>query len=188
MIAGNLPFDQEIATCKRFQTFSKWIIEYRVSKRRMWEDIELELPSWLFPIKFSNDVKRLLVGLLHPDPIERLSVYEAKRHVWCGGNHQLNQSPVRKSEFNYSEPKMEVVNEEVDTEEDDDDNDDDSSDESDVYDVQVVDNFEREVEFFSMEEDHFVDMESKTTSLDDLELKGTSLLSYQRGNARIYFH
>lgn len=175
MLAGNLPFDQEITTCKRFQTFSKWAADAQVSKRRLWEDSELELPSWLFPAKFSTLVRRLLAGLLHPDPAERLSVYEAKRHAWCGGNHHLHNQSLKKFE-SLIDPKMEVVKEELDDEYYDDDYDVDEYVED--Y-VEEVDEFAPEEEFFSMEDDT-ADRDRKH-SFDTFDIVEATLATLHRG-------
>lgn len=83
MLAGNLPFDQEIASCKRFKNFCKWVTDSSLPGVKLCDNVSLEFPDWMFPTKFSSEVKGLIVGLLHPDPRQRLSVYEAKRHTWC---------------------------------------------------------------------------------------------------------
>lgn len=83
MLAGNLPFDQEIANCKRFKNFGKWVVDSTLPGMKLSDNPNLAFPDWMFPPKFSKEVKGLIVGLLHPDPHQRLSVYEAKRHAWC---------------------------------------------------------------------------------------------------------
>ena len=86
MLAGNLPFDQEISSCKRFKNFCAWTREVSTLSggRKIWELEEgFEYPQWMFPARFSASVRSLVVGLLHPDPSERMSVFEAKLHPWC---------------------------------------------------------------------------------------------------------
>ena len=83
MLAGNLPFEQELSSCKRFRLFCKWVREQTVKGVRFWNDQSLEYPQWLFPAKFSMLAKGLIVAMLHPDPDKRLSVSEAMRHPLC---------------------------------------------------------------------------------------------------------
>jgi serine/threonine protein kinase len=84
MLAGNLPFDQEFASCKRFKAFCKWVGDNTDHGWSLQSDGRTpEYPPWLFPAKFSVDVRSLIVGLLHPDPCKRFSVSEAKLHPWC---------------------------------------------------------------------------------------------------------
>lgn len=85
MLAGSLPFGQDLSSCKRFRDFSIWV---RNQKRfdfskNVEVQIQLDYPSWLFPSHFSVLVKGLIVSMLHPDPNERISVEEAQRHPWC---------------------------------------------------------------------------------------------------------
>jgi serine/threonine protein kinase len=94
MLAGNLPFDQDIGACKRFKGFRKWINELPTNGVKAWDILSLEYPPWLFPAKFSKAVKGLLIGLLHPDPNERLSVHEAKQNVWCSCMGSLDKDEV----------------------------------------------------------------------------------------------
>jgi serine/threonine protein kinase len=83
MLAGNLPFEQELSSCKRFRLFCKWVREQTVKGVRFWNDQSLEYPQWLFPAKFSMLAKGLIVAMLHPDPDKRVSVSEAMRHPLC---------------------------------------------------------------------------------------------------------
>jgi len=82
MLAGNLPFSQELLTCKRYRHFCKWVKEQQTLKgARFWETQEqLDYPQWLFPTKFSLQAKSLIVSMLHPDPPHRISVSEAMLH------------------------------------------------------------------------------------------------------------
>jgi serine/threonine protein kinase len=91
MLAGNLPFGQDLATCKRFKHFCKWIKEQPLKGIKFWdESLLIEYPSWLFPPKFSSSTKGLIVSMLHPDPLSRISVEEAMRHPLCGGGGSNN--------------------------------------------------------------------------------------------------
>ena len=83
MLAGNLPFEQELSSCKRFRLFCKWVREQTAKGLRFWNDQSVEYPQWLFPAKFSMLAKGLIVAMLHPDPDKRISVSEAMRHPLC---------------------------------------------------------------------------------------------------------
>lgn len=83
MLAGNLPFSQELGTCKRFKQFGLWAAEMTKKSSRFWEEPGLEYPPWLFSSKFSPLARSLIVAMLLPDPILRLSVQESQEHPWC---------------------------------------------------------------------------------------------------------
>mmetsp|Transcript_14875 Transcript_14875/g.22370 ORF Transcript_14875/g.22370 Transcript_14875/m.22370 type:complete len:921 (+) Transcript_14875:144-2906(+) len=83
MLAGNLPFAQELATCKRFKQFGLWAAEQCAKSPRFWIDPDLVCPSWLFSSKFSRLARSLIVAMLLPDPSMRISVQEAQNHQWC---------------------------------------------------------------------------------------------------------
>ena len=42
----------------------------------------VEFPHWFFPPKLNIDARMLLVGLLHPDPVHRISCEEASKSLW----------------------------------------------------------------------------------------------------------
>jgi hypothetical protein len=46
---------------------------------------DVMVPSWFWPNNISPLVGSLLVGLLHYDPLQRLTASEAARHPWCLG-------------------------------------------------------------------------------------------------------
>jgi serine/threonine protein kinase len=83
MLAGNLPFSQELGTCKRFKQFGLWAAEMTQKSSRFWEEPGLQYPPWLFSSKFSPLARSLIVAMLLPDPILRLSVQECQEHAWC---------------------------------------------------------------------------------------------------------
>ncbi|CAM9209712.1 unnamed protein product, partial [Ectocarpus fasciculatus] len=83
MLAGNLPFSQELASCKRFRAYCRWVREMTSKGVRFYDHSDLDYPDWLFHAKFSPDSKSLIVSMLHPDPMERISVLEASYHPWC---------------------------------------------------------------------------------------------------------
>jgi serine/threonine protein kinase len=86
MLAGNLPFGQELATCKRFRHFCKWVKDKKRENERFWEEPDLEYPPWLFPANFSALAKGLIVSMLHPEPAYRLTILQAMRHPLCYEN------------------------------------------------------------------------------------------------------
>lgn len=83
MLAGNLPFSQDLSSCKRFRQFCIWAREQSAISSKFWQDPSLECPSWLFSVKFSYSVRGLIVAMLLPDPKDRISVKEAQEHIWC---------------------------------------------------------------------------------------------------------
>jgi serine/threonine protein kinase len=82
MLAGNLPFGEDLSNCKRFRYFCQWIREASAQGNRFWENQALEFPAWLFPAKFSVPAKGLIVSMLHPDPSARINVSDAMAHPW----------------------------------------------------------------------------------------------------------
>jgi serine/threonine protein kinase len=88
MLAGNLPFGHELATCKRFRQFCKWVREQTARGVRFWDDPQVDYPSWLFPTRFSPLSKGLIVAMLHPDPIHRITVTDAMKHPLCMGQRE----------------------------------------------------------------------------------------------------
>eukprot|EP01035_Chromulina_nebulosa_P017030 gene17030-22538_t len=100
MLAGNLPFGQDLSTCKRFKTFCKWISGYNLKGKQLWNDPLLIYPDWLFPAKFSNLAKGLIVSMLHPDPSFRISVNDAISHVLCVNQQRQQITQVQHSHSN----------------------------------------------------------------------------------------
>lgn len=82
MLAGNLPFGQELSTCKRFKHFCLWVREKGILGKDYLSKVTFDYPDWLFPNKFSMECKALLVAMLHPDPAKRISVLEALQYVF----------------------------------------------------------------------------------------------------------
>jgi hypothetical protein len=80
MLAGNLPFEQDLSSCKRFRLFCKWVREQTEKGKRFTVDSDIEYPPWLFPAKFSTLAKGLIVSMLHPDPSKRISVEDSMKH------------------------------------------------------------------------------------------------------------
>jgi serine/threonine protein kinase len=82
MLAGNLPFEQELTVCKRFRLFCNWVREHTNLGVCFWDlTSNIEFPVWLFPAKFSIRAKGLIVSMLHPDPDQRITVIQAMKHT-----------------------------------------------------------------------------------------------------------
>ena len=94
ILAGNLPFSQELISCKRFKKFCKWVDGISVKILVVPQLCSIDYPEWLFPSKFSNEAKALITGMLHPDPQYRISVEEALKHPWCINENQILESDV----------------------------------------------------------------------------------------------
>lgn len=96
MLAGSLPFGQDLNSCKRFKTFCKWIAqyEYEYEPPGSWNKT-IEYPDWLFPSKFSAESKELIVSMLHPDPKHRVSLINIMKHpIYLSNLKEDNQSDV----------------------------------------------------------------------------------------------
>lgn len=52
----------------------------------------LSFPGWLFPAHLSLHSKALVVSLLHPDPLLRISAAAASKHVWVTGDLAMSSS------------------------------------------------------------------------------------------------
>jgi serine/threonine protein kinase len=92
MLAGNLPFGQDLTNCKRFRHFCKWVRAESSKDSKFLENPQLEYPKWLFPSRFSSEARSLIVAMLHPNPVERITIIEAQRHPWC--RYDEETSPV----------------------------------------------------------------------------------------------
>jgi serine/threonine protein kinase len=103
MLAGNLPFGEDLLNCPRFEKFSYWARKRRRTALKQMEklanqeddtyDMEpqvimaveaLGYPDWFFPRHFSHGTKSLLALMLEPDPRLRMSVRQARCHEWVG--------------------------------------------------------------------------------------------------------
>jgi serine/threonine protein kinase len=110
MLAGNLPFAQDLQSCKRFKQFCIWCqdLSAKYLPNIFWQHpLELSYPDWLFSSKLSSLAKGLVVGLLHPDPSQRMSVVEAQQNEWCRDPNQIRPpsataTAVENTSVNYS--------------------------------------------------------------------------------------
>jgi serine/threonine protein kinase len=108
MLAGNLPFGQDLTTCKRFRHFCKWVKEQTAAGVKFWDDPNVEYPPWLFTPKFSPSAKGLIVAMLHPDPAQRITVEQAMRHPLCGFNFPPPNTP--STPVSIAPPNTPIVN------------------------------------------------------------------------------
>ena len=80
MLAGNLPFEQDLTICKRYKLFCKWVTERSEKNDRFWYESVVDYPEWLFPAKFSSHAKSLITAMLQPEPHLRITISEAMLH------------------------------------------------------------------------------------------------------------
>ena len=112
MLAGNLPFEQELSTCKRFKLYCKWVKDCSIKSAKFWMEPNIEYPEWLFSSKFSVYAKSLIVAMLHPEPEKRISVSEAMCHPLIGllpqttaaSQHVRALDPVREEDDDATAP------------------------------------------------------------------------------------
>ena len=116
MLAGNLPFGEDLLNCPRFEKFSYWARKRRRTAVKQMEKIQqrgsyrneegeeydmepeiimaveaLGYPDWFFPRHFSHGAKSLLALMLEPDPRLRMSVRQARCHEWVGDERVCEQ-------------------------------------------------------------------------------------------------
>lgn len=111
ILAGNLPFAKELASCERYAKFKRWVSGHDISTRNsvvhilplsfnQTDDDEndgatcltpLEQLNWFFPKHFPESAKGLLVALLHPEPARRPPMDEVCFHEWV--RRTVNTSP-----------------------------------------------------------------------------------------------
>ncbi len=84
LLVGALPFGKDLATCCRYAKFAEWI-RCTDGQRVMEDRLGPGFPTWLFPVKLSWEAIQLLINLLHPDPIKRISCDEALKCPWLLG-------------------------------------------------------------------------------------------------------
>jgi len=89
LLAGSLPFGKELLSCPRFLTFSKHLNDSAAKngQRFYFGDVESAASlraglDWFLPDRLSNEAVSLIIGLLNPDPINRLSVKRALSDAW----------------------------------------------------------------------------------------------------------
>lgn len=95
MLFRSLPFGEDLFRCPRFIAFNKWYKDARAttdSRRASGlasldpyyseEDENMLGPPWFFPQKTSRQSRDLIVAMLNPDPVERLSIDMVSRHPW----------------------------------------------------------------------------------------------------------
>lgn len=96
MLFRSLPFGDDLFRCPRFIAFNKWYNDARCnsnSRRARGvtaldpfytdEDEDAMLgPPWFFPQKTSRESRDLIIAMLNPDPLERLSIEMVSKHPW----------------------------------------------------------------------------------------------------------
>lgn len=84
LLVGHHPFGSDLAICKNYQRYKKWLGGEQATNQR---------PEWLFPPTLSDSAVSLILALLHVDPIHRLSAVEALRHEWCVADLPVGSRP-----------------------------------------------------------------------------------------------
>lgn len=93
MLFKSLPFGEDLLRCPRFSSFLKW---YDTARNRTMEQLALVQPqqtlmdvnesmlgpTWFFPSDSSVESRHLIVAMLNPDPVERPSIEDIKKHAW----------------------------------------------------------------------------------------------------------
>eukprot|EP00548_Thalassiothrix_antarctica_P004723 CAMPEP_0194146794 /NCGR_PEP_ID=MMETSP0152-20130528/21738_1 /TAXON_ID=1049557 /ORGANISM="Thalassiothrix antarctica, Strain L6-D1" /LENGTH=892 /DNA_ID=CAMNT_0038847403 /DNA_START=110 /DNA_END=2785 /DNA_ORIENTATION=- len=95
MLYRSLPFGEDLLRCPRYQSFRKWYDQARKTGTRrtsaiaalnpvITEEEESELlgPQWFFPSHTSPESRDLIVAMLNPNPLDRLSIEFVLQHPW----------------------------------------------------------------------------------------------------------
>ena len=66
-------------------------------------------PDWFFPPQFSDDAKELLAFMLEPNPESRISVADARAHVWVDDaeKHRIDVELAKRTYFGADDPSIE---------------------------------------------------------------------------------
>jgi serine/threonine protein kinase len=100
MLYRSLPFGEDLLRCPRFQSYKKWYDEVRTAgaSRRssataalnpiITDDDERHFlgPHWFFPATTSRESRDLIVAMLNPLPLDRLSISQVIQHPWLLGD------------------------------------------------------------------------------------------------------
>mmetsp|Transcript_11993 Transcript_11993/g.30415 ORF Transcript_11993/g.30415 Transcript_11993/m.30415 type:complete len:930 (-) Transcript_11993:1481-4270(-) len=95
MLFRSLPFGEDLLRCPRFQSYRKWYDDVRTADgRRSSSNAALNPkisdsderhflgPHWFFPVATSRESRDLIVAMLNPSPVDRLSIAQVLRHPW----------------------------------------------------------------------------------------------------------
>eukprot|EP00531_Pseudo-nitzschia_arenysensis_P000848 CAMPEP_0116128122 /NCGR_PEP_ID=MMETSP0329-20121206/7194_1 /TAXON_ID=697910 /ORGANISM="Pseudo-nitzschia arenysensis, Strain B593" /LENGTH=925 /DNA_ID=CAMNT_0003622245 /DNA_START=364 /DNA_END=3138 /DNA_ORIENTATION=- len=95
MLFRSLPFGEDLLRCPRFQSYRKWYDDVRTADgRRSSSSAALNPrisdsderhflgPHWFFPVATSRESRDLIVAMLNPSPVDRLSIAQVLRHPW----------------------------------------------------------------------------------------------------------
>nr|CCA22121.1 serine/threonine protein kinase putative [Albugo laibachii Nc14]CCA23387.1 serine/threonine protein kinase putative [Albugo laibachii Nc14] len=86
MVAGVMPFGKDLLSCPRFACFRSSFsgLEHENPSYREVDSLNTQshFANWLYPSQLSDELKRLLSQLLHPNPCSRLSVEECLQDPW----------------------------------------------------------------------------------------------------------
>ena len=102
MLFRSLPFGEDLLRCPRFQAFQKWYNEARQLQPHLkgkrnrrafpeytldpiydeFDEDEMLGPHWFFPHEISVEGRDLIVAMLNPNPIDRITVEMVLHHPW----------------------------------------------------------------------------------------------------------
>jgi serine/threonine protein kinase len=129
LLAGNLPFGQNLLQCPRFLKWNEYCRQRtRILRGEEEEDgtgdrssafRKVPYPHWFFPRHFSVTARQLLTSLLNPDPESRISVDEALEHVWLTRNRRRGgrQQQQQYQQQTTIEEEMELEEKDIDDDE-----------------------------------------------------------------------
>ena len=85
MLFRSLPFGEDLLRCPRFVSYNKWYDQVRLKSRSSntsFDDESLLGPKWFFPSSSSRASRDLIVSMLNPDPVKRISIEKVQKHPW----------------------------------------------------------------------------------------------------------
>mmetsp|Transcript_9245 Transcript_9245/g.10555 ORF Transcript_9245/g.10555 Transcript_9245/m.10555 type:complete len:988 (-) Transcript_9245:101-3064(-) len=99
MLFRSLPFGEDLLRCPRYQSYKKWYDEVRTAGASRRSSALAALnpiitdddgrhflgPHWFFPATTSRESRDLIVAMLNPLPLDRLSISQVLRHPWLLG-------------------------------------------------------------------------------------------------------
>ena len=101
MLFRSLPFGEDLLRCPRFQSYRKWYDDVRTTDgRRSSSHAALNPkisdsderhflgPHWFFPVSTSRGSRDLIVAMLNPSPVDRLSIAQVLQHPWLSNEQK----------------------------------------------------------------------------------------------------
>ena len=85
MLFRSLPFGEDLLHCPRFVSYNKWYNEIRLNastNNGTFDNESILGPKWFFSSLKSRASRDLIVSMLNPDPVKRISIELVKKHPW----------------------------------------------------------------------------------------------------------